>query len=706
MVFDTYQTERRVIERGEAVLAQPEAADWPVEFTSLLGSYTKLLKITNRLVRMSDRFEERLKSAHITIQQQQQELEKAHQALSEHADNLEEKVKERTSELLAAQEKLEGLVRLGIALSMERQHARFMEMVVQGQKELANADGGILYSRLDDGSLAYEILRFDTLELRLGGLSGQSVPDEHIAVRDASGRPRYDHPVAHALLTERTLRVANVYDNNDFDFTDIFEFDKLHGYRTQSFLAVPLRPREGEVLGVLVLINARASGSGRIVPFSTEARRFMEALASQAAVAQDNQNLMETQTRLLDAIIQVIAGAIDTKSPYTGGHCARVPIIGSLLAASACECQDGIFAEFDMNETEQREFHLACWLHDCGKVTTPEHVVDKATKLETIYNRIHEIRMRFEVLYRDAVIEHLRALGDGREAPEALEAALKARLAALTDDFAFVAECNLGGEFMSPERVERLGKIAQATWQRHFDDRLGLSHVELRRLETIPQAPLPAMERLLADKKEHLVRRPKAEESGFDPKAYGISMDIPRHLYNFGELYNLRIGRGTLTPEEFFKIKEHTIQTLVMLEQLPFPKQLGRVAEFAAAHHETMAGTGYPRGIDVKELPLQSRMLAIADIFEALTASDRPYKKAKTLTEAIRIMSFMRNDRLIDADLFDLFLTSGVYLTFAEKYLKPEQLDRVDIAAYLAAPPDLAARAARCAQAAAAKIGP
>jgi len=704
MNFDTYSTELKVIERGEAVLAQPDAADWPVEFKSLLHSYAKLLKITNRLVRMSDRFEERLKNAHSTIQQQQQELEQAHKALSEHADNLEEKVKDRTRELLAAQEKLEGLVRLGIALSMERQHARFMEMVVQGQKELANADGGILYSRRDDGSLAYEIIRFDTLELRLGGLSGRSAPDAVIAVRNADGRPRYDHPVAHALLTERTLSIANVYDNNDFDFSDIFAFDKLHGYRTQSFLAVPLRPREGEVLGVLVLVNARASGSARIVAFSDEARRFMEALASQAAVAQDNQNLMETQTRLLDAIIQVIAGAIDTKSPYTGGHCARVPVIGGLLAESVCACQDGIFAEFDMNETERREFHLACWLHDCGKVTTPEHVVDKATKLETIYNRIHEIRMRFEVLRRDAVIERLEALRDGQGEPEALDAALNARIAALEDDFAFVAECNIGGEFMSPERVERLERIGRATWRRHFDDRLGLSHVELLRLEKIPQPPLPAAERLLADKKEHLVRRPKAEESGFDPKAYGISMDIPRHLYNFGELYNLRIGRGTLTQEEFFKIKEHTIQTLLMLEQLPFPKQLGRVAEFAASHHETMAGTGYPRGIAVEELPLQSRILAIADIFEALTASDRPYKKAKTLNEALRIMSFMRNDKLIDADLFDLFLTSGVHRAFAEKHLRPEQIDKVDIAAYLSKKPDPAARAALCASAAEAKI--
>lgn len=357
-----------------------------------------------------------------------------------------------------------------------------------------------------------------------------------------------------------------------------------------------------------------------------------------------------------------------------------------MLAKAACEAEDGVFADFDMNEAEWREFHLAGWLHDCGKVTTPEYVVDKATKLETIYNRIHEIRMRFEVLRRDATIEYLEALQGGHGDPEVLKAELDARIAALAGDFAFVAECNVGGEFMSQERIDRLERIAQTPWRRHFDDRLGLSLAELQRLGKIEPARLPATEALLADKKEHIVRRPKGDGLAYDHKAYGINMEVPRHLYNLGELYNLRVARGTLTPEEYFKIKEHAIHTLIMLEQLPFPKQLARVPQFAASHHETMAGNGYPKGLDGGALPVQARVLAIADIFEALTASDRPYKKAKTLSEAMRIMSFMRNDRHIDADLFDLFLTSGAYRVFAEKHLKPEQLDEVDIARFLSKP--------------------
>ncbi|WP_084448330.1 HD domain-containing phosphohydrolase [Desulfovibrio inopinatus] len=682
MGFDTYQTELKVIQHGESVLGQAETADFPSEYKQLLKNYSKLLKTTNRLVRMSDRSEERLKEANVQIQHQQKALEKAHHKLSEHAQNLEEKVKERTTELMAAQEKLEGLVRLGIALSMERQHARFMEMVVQGQKELTNADGGILFSLRDENHLAYEILRFDTLELRLGGLSGRNAPEECISLRDETGRPRYFNPIAHAFLTERTINVPNIYESTDFDFQDIFAFDTAHDYRSQSFLAVPLKPRKGEILGVLVLINARVSGTSRIVAFNEDAERFIEALASQAAVAQDNKNLMQAQTSLLDSIIQVLAGAIDTKSPYTGGHCARVPIIGNLLAKAVCETNDGAFADFDMTDAEWREFHLASWLHDCGKVTTPEYVVDKATKLETIYNRIHEIRMRFEILLRDETIAYLEALAQPDADADALKAELDAKIQALHDDFAFVADCNVGGEFMSPDKINRLEAIAQTPWTRHFNDRLGLSQAELLRYAKVPEAPLPATEHLLADKKEHIIHRSKGEAS-YDPKEYGINMERPRHLYNLGELYNLRIARGTLTPEEFFKIKEHAIHTLIMLEQLPFPRQLARVPQFAACHHETMIGTGYPRGLDQTALPVQARILAIADIFEALTASDRPYKKAKTLNEALRIMSFMRNDGHIDPDLFNLFLESGIYRVFAEKHLKSEQIDDVDIVKFL-----------------------
>ena len=682
---DTFKDEQAVIAAGSAFIKNREKNETTEAFADLLKKYKKLLKTTRRLVNISDRSEVRLKDANVQIQKQQKQLEKAHKKLSDHARLLEEKVKDRTKELVVAQGKLEKLVELGIALSLERQYAKFLEMIVQGEKDLTNADGGILFSCTDDETLQYEIIRYDTLDMRVGGLSEREITLAPIPLRDGNAKPRYFDPVSHAVLTERTVNIPNIRESTDFDFSELKRFDEEHGYRSQSFLAVPLKPRKGQVIGVLVLVNARVSGTGRVVAFNNNDERFIEALASQAAVAMDNKNLMQAQAELFDSIIKVIASAIDTKSPYTGGHCARVPELGMMLAKAACETELGSLADFDMTETEWREFYLAGWLHDCGKVTTPEYVVDKATKLETIYNRIHEIRMRFEVLLRDRRIAYLEALAGGGEA-EKLEAELNTQIQTLHDDFAFVAESNVGGEFMSSENVERLQGIAQNTWLRHFDDRLGLSHMELQRLQGIRPRALPANEKLLADKREHIIRRPKDTPLTYDPEALGVNMTVPKHLFNLGELYNLSISRGTLTEEERYKINEHIINTIVMLKSLPFPKLMSRVPLIAGSHHETMIGTGYPRKLSVDDMPVQARVMAIADIFEALTASDRPYKKAKTLSEALRILSFFRNDEHIDAELFDLFLLSGVYLEYAEKFLGPEQIDEVDISKFLSNP--------------------
>ncbi len=685
MSFDTFKEEQEVLSQGEAFLKGRTPDEMTEVYAALLKKYKKLFKTTRRIVNMSDRSEERLKEANAKIQNQQKQLEKAHKQLSDHAQLLEEKVKERTKELVVAQGKLEKLVELGIALSLERQYAKFLEMIVQGEKELTNADGGILFSMQDDETLKQEIVRYDSLDIRMGGLTDREITQEPLPLRDAKGVPRYFDPIAHAALTERTVSVSNIWECKDFDFSEFASFDADHEYRTQSFLAVPLKPRKGQVIGVLVLLNARIPGTGRLVAFNSSDERFIEALASQAAVAMDNKNLMKAQAQLFDSIIQVIASAIDAKSPYTGSHCERVPELGMMLAKAACETEFGSLAEFELNDAEWREFYLASWLHDCGKVTTPEYVVDKATKLETIYNRIHEVRTRFEVLLRDYRIEYLEAVAAGGDS-DTLRQELDAKTRQLQDDFAFVAECNVGGEFMSPERVERLEQIAQITWMRYFDDRLGLSIAEQKRVKNQSSKQLPQKEYLLVDKKEHIFRRPKENPFSYDPKALKIAMEVPRHLYNQGELHNLRISRGTLTEEERYKINEHAIHTILMLEQLPFPKDLARVPLIAGAHHETMQGTGYPKAAKMEDLPVQARILAIADIFEALTASDRPYKKAKTLDEALRILSFFRNDKHIDAELFDLFLLSEVYQDFAEKFLAPDQIDVVDITKYLSNP--------------------
>jgi len=579
------------------------------------------------------------------------------------------------------EERYRTLIELGIALSAERNHNRLMEKILLGAKSMCNADGGTLYLITEgkDG-LRFEIMLNDTLNIAMGGTTGKAIPFPPLKLLDDQGQPNHKNVSSSCALTGTTINIVDAYDVDKFDFSGTKAFDTKTGYRSKSFLTVPLKNYEGEVIGVLQLINAR-DRRNRIISFGAEITPLIEALASQAAVALDNQRLIEAQKNLFKSFIQVIAGSIDAKSPYTGGHCHRVPALTFMLARAACDIHDGPFADFDLTEDEWYELEVAAGLHDCGKVTTPEYIVDKATKLETIYNRIHEVRMRFEVRKRDAVIGYLEDILAERGEPDALKAELDAALAQLDSDFAFVAECNVGGEFMAPEKVERLKAIAAQTWTRTIDDTLGLSIDEMKRRQPDEPKP-PVAEPMLSDKDWHVI----PHEINVDTTRYeaeGFKMKPLDHRYNLGEIYNLAIGRGTLTAEDRFKINDHIVQTIFMLKALPFPKNLARVAEWAGGHHEKMDGTGYPKGLKRDDMSLPARMMAIADIFEALTAADRPYKKPKTLGESLKIMSFMVKDQHIDPELWQLFLTSGVWKDYAEHYLRPEQIDNVDIAGYL-----------------------
>ena len=444
-------------------------------------------------------------------------------------------------------------------------------------------------------------------------------------------------------------------------------------------LAVVLNDRDQALLGILILQLENGAAVGE--PF----RRFVEELSGAAAVAIETRQLAEAQQRLLDALIKLLADAIDAKSPYTGGHCERVPQLAQMLLDQAVQADSGPYAGFAMTEAERYEFHVAAWLHDCGKVTSPEYVVDKATKLETLYNRIHEVRMRFEVLGRDAQIAYWQGVAGGAD-EAALQTTLQRCQAQLQADFAFVANANIGGEFMEQADIERLQQIGQRCWLRHFDDRLGLSRDEQARLAELAVMPLPATEQLLADRPEHRVpwgsRKPPVAAD--DPRnAWGFDMRLPAYASDGGELHNLSIRRGTLTDEERFKINEHIVQTIIMLSSLPFPRQLRRVPSIAGNHHEKMDGSGYPRRLGEEALSIPERVMAIADIFEALTAADRPYKAPKTLSESVKIMAFMARDRHIDGELLRLFLSSGVYRHYAERFLRPEQIDEVDVAYWL-----------------------
>ncbi len=450
--------------------------------------------------------------------------------------------------------------------------------------------------------------------------------------------------------------------------------EPTQGLQLGGAIVVPLHNRKRDRIGALLLLCEAEPLPSRM--------RFAQALAASAATAIETRELIQAQRALFESFIQLIAAAIDAKSPYTGGHCARVPELTKALAQAACNAKSGPFADFQLSPEEWEALHVGAWLHDCGKVTTPDSVVDKATKLETIYNRIHELRMRFELLKRDAELAHLQRLLQGDdEGPSAQQR--DSEQARLNEEFTFVARCNIGGERMADGDLERLQKVAKQRWLRTLDDRLGLSNEEQQRLQSIEASPLPCWEPLIADKPEHAVPRASSDPALLPSNPWGFQQQVPELLYQRGELYNLSVSRGTLSSEERFKINEHIVQTIVMLSKLPYPRHLKSVPEIAGGHHEKMDGTGYPKRLKKHEMSLPARMMAIADIFEALTAGDRPYKSAKPLSEALGIMANMAATHHIDAELFELFVRSGVARRYALAHMEAQHVDAVDEEALL-----------------------
>jgi HD-GYP domain-containing protein (c-di-GMP phosphodiesterase class II)/HAMP domain-containing protein len=562
---------------------------------------------------------------------------------------------------------IEHFLELSQALAAETNFQRLLLRIVSDMRRLTQAQGGMIYLA-DAGEAQLELAHAQW---------GEHLPLE--ALQTLKRQSEQNHPIVQMLEQQQELRVLSAQQvASHFGFLKNFltEMDGSAAAAT-TLLSLPLRNKNGELLGILVLLVPVTKA------LSVELLAFARALSATAAIALNTQRLVEEQKILMNAFIELLAGAIDAKSPYTGGHCQRVPVLTTMLADAACAAESGPYAGFSLNEDEREALRIACWLHDCGKITTPEYVVDKATKLETLYDRIHEVRIRFEVLKRDAQLASLQAQLAGGDA-DSLAQQLAAELHTLDEEFAFVALCNEGGEFMAEEKIARLSQIAQRTWMRTLDDNLGISHEEKARKQSGAQAPLklPVAESLLSDKPEHLHSRAGRDQLGAD-NPWGFKMTVPELLYNRGELYNLSVMRGTLSEEERYKINEHIVQTIIMLEKLPFPRHLRQVPEIAGGHHEKMDGSGYPKRLKKDEMSPMARMMAIADIFEALTAVDRPYKKGKLLSEAIKIMGFMKKDQHIDAELFELFLSSGAYLEYAHKFMRAEQIDRVDLALYL-----------------------
>ncbi|MDX2481375.1 MAG: HD domain-containing phosphohydrolase [Desulfuromusa sp.] len=549
------------------------------------------------------------------------------------------------------------------SLANEQNFDSMLEQITEETLNVSETDG-VLTWFVDDTN---DMLKPVALFSRDKGKSGlEGLPSYSVVGKQSLADAARQSNVSHWLLRK---------DDND----GLSELFRMFDVEVIEVTAFPLRNRKDEGIGLLCLLH-KVTDESLENEASVGRMDFVRTFSGFASVSLESRHLLEMQKRLMDSFMHLLAGAIDAKSPYTGGHCQRVPVLAKMLAKAACQ-DDGLFKDYQLDEDGWEALHLAGWLHDCGKVTTPEYVVDKATKLETIYDRIHEIRTRFEILKRDAEIRYWEQVADGGDRP-ALRKILDREQREIDEDFLFVAGCNLGDEIVTPEQVERLEQIAQRTWYRTLDNRVGISWEEEKRRSRQPKVELPAEECILADRVDHLIERSEGERIPAD-NHWGFKINVPEYRYNQGELYNLKIGRGTLTAEERYKISDHVVQTIIMLEKLPYPKHLREVPAIAGGHHETMDGNGYPKKLNKDQISLTARMMAIADIFEALTASDRPYKKAKKLSDSIRVMSFFKKDQHIDPDLFDLFLRSGVYLDYAREYLDPGQIDEVDIASYL-----------------------
>ncbi len=528
----------------------------------------------------------------------------------------------QTQDLL---ERLEELNAIGIALSSQRNINLLLETILVAAKRITHADAGTLYLYdPETQELRFEILRTDSLGIAMGGTSGKPIPYYPVPLYNKAGEPNHANVATYAALSGKTVNVADAYTTEDFDFTGTRGFDKKTGFRSTSFLTVSMRDHEDELIGVLQLINAQDRNNGNIIPFSPDDVHLTESLASQAAVALSNRRLIKQMEDLFESLITLINTAIDDKSPYTGGHCERVPVLTMLLAEAVNRTNEGSLKDFKMDDHDRYELKIAGLLHDCGKITTPVHVVDKSTKLQTLFDRIQLLDTRFEILKRDAEIELLRALADSSKAVDqtAVRDNYESRIKQLDADREFLRHCNAGSEKMEAADQERVRRIATYQWR-----------------------------------------------------------DVSGELCNFlndNELENLNIQFGTLTADERQIINHHIDVTIDMLKSLPWPKHLKHVTEYAGGHHERMDGKGYPNNLTREQMSWQARMMGIADIFEALTAKDRPYKKGKTLSESLAIMGKFKLGGHIDPDLFDVFVREKVYLTYARQFLDPEQIDVVD----------------------------
>lgn len=512
-------------------------------------------------------------------------------------------------------DQINHLIQVGVSLSGEKNIGRLLEIIVEEARKLTNADAGTLYIMSDDETkLEFAIIQNDSLNIRMGGTGGAITwPDVNLINKD--GKVNKANVSAYVAVSGKTVNIADVYNVQGFNFEGTKQFDKKTGYRSKSMLVSPLRNYENDIIGVIQLLNALDPTTGEVINFSRESQEIILSLASQAGIALSNSHLIHDLESLFELFIKTIATTIDERSPYSGGHIRRVAELTMAIADKINKTQEGPFAAVKFSDDQMRELRMAAWLHDVGKITTPEYILDKKTKLQTVHDRIHEVKTRIKLIKKDYLAA---SKSDHQDLPvHKTTRSVHAEIKALDKEYQFLQEVNKGEEFLSDENIARIKKIAQ---------------------------------------------REVCVDGELKP------------LLSEEEVYNLCVRRGTINEEERKLINHHVLVTHKILSGLPFPKKLRHVADYAVAHHENIDGSGYPFGLKGDEIPLQSKIIALADVFEALTA-DRPHRKGKILSEALEIMEFMVKDKHIDKDLYKFFIREKIYAAYAKKELTPQQID-------------------------------
>jgi len=506
---------------------------------------------------------------------------------------------------------LQKLIDIGLALSKEKNINKLLEQILVEARKISNSDGGTIYLKNEENKLVFHIMQTESIGYFRGG-THEKVPDSIYPVKlYIDGKPNHKNVSAVCALEGKTIKIDDAYKEEKYDFSGTKAFDDKHNYRCKSFLTIPLKNHKSQVIGVLQLINTKDSDS----IYTDNIIELAESLASQASIALTNQLLIEEQKDLFKSFIQLVAEALEKKDKTTGGHCTRVPQITMMVADAINNAVNGKYKEFVFSDDEMEELYVAGWLHDFGKVSTPESVMNKATKLEGLYDKIDFIKLKFEILMRDKIISFYKDKHSENNTVDLSE------LEKIKEDIKFLENCNVGGEGMDELLKKRVVEISKQK----------------------------------------------------------ITIDgVDKNVLSDKEVEYLNISRGTLSEEDFVVMKQHVELTYELLDKLPYPKHLSKVPFYAACHHEKIDGSGYPHGYKGDKLPLQARIIAIADVFEGLTAPDRPYKKGYKLSKAMNILRSMAVDNEIDKDLFNLFINQKIYLKYAKDSIDKSQIDEID----------------------------